>query len=89
MAEGALRDSTVDTSRLSRLFTAVLEFTSDSPADAVVPPDERDGADIGSGTGSVTGEVVCHVLPARASEDLACHGNGPRRTTVARRTGRS
>ena len=58
MAEGAVRESTVDTSRLARLFTAVLEFTSDSPADAVVPAEGRDGAYIGSGTGSVAGDQL-------------------------------
>ena len=50
-----MRELSVDT---SRLFTAVLEFTSDSPADAVVPSDGRDGAYIGSGTGTVDGELL-------------------------------
>lgn len=58
MAQPAVRESTVDTSRLTRLFTAVLDFTSDSPADAVVPAEGHDGAYIGSGTGSVDGAQV-------------------------------
>jgi hypothetical protein len=58
MAEAAARESMVDTSRLSRLFTSVLEFTSDSPAEAVVSSEGRDGAYIGSGTGTVDGEQL-------------------------------
>jgi hypothetical protein len=43
---------------LKPLFDAVLQFTSDSPADAVVEADARDGVYIGSGNGTVTGERV-------------------------------
>ena len=58
MAEAAMRESIVDASRLTRLCTAVLDFTSDSAADAVVPAEGRDGAYIGSGSGSVDGDHV-------------------------------
>ena len=43
---------------LMRLFDAVLRFTTDAPADAVVDGDARDGAYIGSGDGTVTGARV-------------------------------
>jgi hypothetical protein len=43
---------------LTPLFSAILEFTSDSPVDAVVPPEGRDGAFIGSGRGRVAGDRV-------------------------------
>lgn len=43
---------------LVRLFKVLLEFTSDSPSDAVVPVEGRDGAYIGSGHGTVTGDRV-------------------------------
>ncbi len=42
---------------LDHLFTAVLEFQSDSPADAVVPAAGRQGAYIGSGEASVEGRL--------------------------------
>lgn len=48
----------VASDHLSHLFEAVLQFTSDSPADAVVPAEGRDGAYIGSGHGSVFGDQV-------------------------------
>ena len=43
---------------LARLFEAVLQFTSDVPADAVFQVDKRDGAYIGSGDGTVKGDRV-------------------------------
>jgi hypothetical protein len=43
---------------LVSLFTATLQFTSESPADAVVPPDGREGLYLGSGNGVVSGERV-------------------------------
>lgn len=58
MAQAAAHQSTVDASRLTPLFTAVLDFTSDSPADAIVSSEGRDGGYIGSGTGSVDGAQV-------------------------------
>ncbi len=51
-------DGTTASKPLTSLFRAVLQFTSDSPADAVVSADDRDGAYIGSGDGTVTGERV-------------------------------
>ena len=41
-----------DTERLTRLFSATLAFTSESPTDAVVTAEGRDGAYIGSGDGA-------------------------------------
>ena len=43
---------------LVRIFTAVLAFTSESPSDSVVSAAGRDGAYIGSGSGSVSGDRV-------------------------------
>lgn len=40
---------------LEPLFDAELRYTSDSPADAVVPPEGREGVYIGSGDGLVNG----------------------------------
>lgn len=80
MTEGALRESTVDTSRLSRLFTAMLEFTSDSPVDAVVPSDGRDGAYIGSGTGSISGDQLRGTMSwSRYARKLPVSAHPPRR----------
>ena len=42
-------------SALTHLFDATLEFRSDSPAGAIVPPDGREGAYLGSGDGIVSG----------------------------------
>jgi hypothetical protein len=47
-----------DAECLRRLFSATLEFTSESPADAVVTADGRDGAYIGSGKGTVSGDSI-------------------------------
>jgi hypothetical protein len=41
---------------LVHLFDAAVCFTSELPADAVVPPDEREGEYLGSGDGVATGE---------------------------------
>jgi hypothetical protein len=41
---------------LVHLFDAAVRFTSESPDDAVVPPDEREGVYLGSGDGVATGE---------------------------------
>ena len=41
---------------LDCLFTATTQFTSEAVADAVVPPEGREGAYLGSGDGIVTGE---------------------------------
>jgi len=43
---------------LAHLFSATLQFTSSSPADAVVSPDGREGEYIGSGHGTVAGRQV-------------------------------
>ncbi len=50
---------TIDAAReLVSLFEAQLHYTSHSPDDAIVPPDDRDGDYIGSGTGSVRGDRI-------------------------------
>src|SRR2546421_3918220 len=41
--------------KLESLFTAVLQYRSDSPASAVAPAGDREGAFIGSGDGTATG----------------------------------
>ena len=41
---------------LVHLFDAAVRFTSESPDDAVVPPDGREGVYLGSGDGVATGE---------------------------------
>lgn len=51
-----LEERMADTAPLMLLFGAVLEFKSDSPTDAVIAPDGRDGAYIGSGDGTVAGD---------------------------------
>lgn len=43
---------------MTHLFDALLEFTSTSPAEAVVPPEGREGEYLGSGDGTVSGERV-------------------------------
>ncbi len=43
---------------LVHLFDAATQLTSESPADAVVPPEGREGVYLGSGDGSATGERV-------------------------------
>ena len=43
---------------LVHLFDAAVQFTSESPADAVVSPDGREGVYLGSGDGIATGERV-------------------------------
>jgi hypothetical protein len=40
---------------LEPLFDVELRYTSDSPANAVVPPEDREGVYIGSGDGLVRG----------------------------------
>jgi hypothetical protein len=52
----AVLDSDLSFRELAHLFSARLEFTSDSPSDAIVPPEDRDGVFIGSGHGTVTGD---------------------------------
>lgn len=42
---------------LEPLFEAELRYTSESPADAVIPPEGREGVYIGSGDGTVTGAL--------------------------------
>jgi len=54
--DAAFADRTAETATLTLLFSAVLEFTSDSPADAVVAANGRDGVYIGSGDGTVAGD---------------------------------
>jgi hypothetical protein len=54
----AVRDSDLSFRELAHLFSARLEFTSDSPSDAIVPAGGRDGAYIGSGHGMATGDRV-------------------------------
>jgi hypothetical protein len=41
---------------LLHLFDAAVAFTSESPADALIPPDGREGAYLGDGDGVVRGE---------------------------------
>jgi hypothetical protein len=48
--------SPVKHASLESLFTATTQFTSESPVDAVVPPEGREGAYLGSGSGIATGE---------------------------------
>ena len=43
---------------LEPLFEAELRYTSSSPDEAIIPPDDRDGEYIGSGTGTVRGEKI-------------------------------
>jgi hypothetical protein len=45
-----------------RLFTALLQYRSASPSDAVIPSAGREGSYIGSGDGSVTGERLQGVI---------------------------
>jgi len=59
MNEAAVRATHVpNAEQLTRLFSAVLDFTSESPADAVVPDEGRHGAYIGSGNGKAVGDRV-------------------------------
>ena len=58
MAQAAASRNAVPSEHLAHLFTVRLEFTSDSPSDAIVPAEGRDGAYIGSGPGTVTGDRV-------------------------------
>ena len=58
MAQAAASRNAVPSEHLAHLFTVRLEFTSDSPSDAIVPAEGRDGAHIGSGPGTVTGDRV-------------------------------
>lgn len=53
-----LTGNPADGATLVSLFTATLQFTSESAADAVVPPDGREGLYLGSGNGVVSGERV-------------------------------
>ena len=43
---------------LIHLFDAAVQFTSESPADAVVAPDGREGLYLGSGDGIAAGERI-------------------------------
>lgn len=57
----AINDDTMTDRQRARgelrpLFDAVLQFASDTPADAAIPADGCDGACIGSGEGTVTGD---------------------------------
>jgi len=54
LANAAVTNSS--TANLERLFTAVLQFRSDSPKSSVIPNEGREGAFIGSGDGTATGE---------------------------------
>jgi hypothetical protein len=59
MTQAAIgRDTGPVSENLVRLFTALLEFTSDSRSDAIVSAEGRDGAYIGSGHGTVTGDRI-------------------------------
>ncbi len=65
IAEGGttMKTSTADVAtkslgRVEPLFTAVLQYRSDSPESAVVPKDGHDGALIGSGDGEASGDRV-------------------------------
>lgn len=51
----AAADVTGSNFRIEHLFSAVLQFRSASPVDAVIPPEGREGVYLGSGDGSVTG----------------------------------
>ena len=52
----AFTERASEAAHLMWLFSAVLEFKSDSPADAVVAADGRDGEYVGSGDGTVVGD---------------------------------
>src|SRR5262245_47829002 len=54
----ALPNATLPSERMSHLFSVALLFTSDSPSDAVLPADGRDGSYIGSGRGTVAGDRI-------------------------------
>jgi len=43
---------------LVHLFDAAVQFTSELPEDAIVPPEGREGVYLGSGDGTATGERV-------------------------------
>lgn len=43
---------------LEPLFEAELRYTSESPADAVIAPEGREGVYIGSGDGTISGEIL-------------------------------
>jgi hypothetical protein len=51
-----LRDDASTGVQLVHLFDATVQFISESPADAVVPPEGREGVYLGSGDGIATGE---------------------------------
>lgn len=87
-------------SGLIPLFHAALEFRSESPADAVVPPDEREGVYLGSGDGVCDGLGAISTLaidpsgmypPAasgtgiRSSPSISVRSRSGRRTTMSKR----
>lgn len=53
-----LRDTASTGNTLEHLFDAAIHLTSESPDDAVVPPDGREGVYLGSGGGVATGQRV-------------------------------
>lgn len=55
---GRSADAVLAPERLEHLFSAVVQFTSESHADAVIPADGREGEYLGSGNGTVTGNRV-------------------------------
>lgn len=65
--------------RLTHLFNVTLQFTSDSPAAAVVSSDGREGAYIGSGEGRVRGERLRGLdlmVAVRRRLPLSAHSQG-------------
>ncbi len=53
----AAMTATTVAEELEELFTAELQFRSESPSDAVVAPEGREGVYLGSGDGAVTGRI--------------------------------
>jgi hypothetical protein len=80
--ENRMPDSALSGRRLDHLFDATLRYTSESPADAVIPPEGREGVYVGSGDGTVTGprlsgrirwsfySAACMYLIARAGGEV-------------------
>ena len=58
MTQSLVRENPSTDATLVHLFDAATQLTSESPADAVVPPEGREGVYLGSGDGSATGERV-------------------------------
>jgi hypothetical protein len=55
---GSSASRTIPSADPQPLFTAALQFASESPGSSVAPPDGREGNFIGSGIGAVHGERI-------------------------------